>query len=798
MLKLYGLKDLHLSNTKQNQIKTVAAVFLGGAIPLLPLGVAVTQGMFGLGLVLLLVIMPFDSQAREKFHALLFDPITIAIAIMFMIFLATVPWSNGVWSSFTTILRTAAYIVGTAFIWAHLSLHNEMLQKTWKALLVLTAAMVAFACVALLLPDDKWQVFQNIGGKSISAKLYFKAFSSALLCLVPAIVFGGWRFGGHWRWLSICLLPTILLIFAATGSRSSVAGLMVMILAVALSWVLKQQKYFKSIFALLLVTFATGITWARLSSPWFIKTNDNYLPEWMIDPHRQIIWKTVFEKFLEAPFTGHGANRINFVAGADAARWDLKGWPAVIPSHPHNWILEILSETGVFGLTALIFVLTLIVWRLLGQYKNANDISALAIIGLLGAFFGSNLFNFSIWSTWWLLSLFFLFVLLSASGKKQINDNKNKKILFVATEDWAFCTHRIPTAKAARKAGYDVVVTAREGKHRKVIEENGFKFVPWNIKRKSLNPFNELKAIINLINIFSAERPSVAYNVTLKPIIYGSIAAHFIGTPHTINLFSGLGTLFISKRPTLVFIRKLLMPILRYVHAETGTWLMVQNSDDKKVMEDERISRPRRTILVPGSGIDVSAVKSLPEPDGPLTAILLSRMLWDKGVGEAVEAARILKDRGKKIKIVLVGEPDLENPSHIPVETLEEWDNEGLIEWWGKTDDIKSVWAKAHVALLPSYREGMPRSLLEAASFGRPLVSADSPGCRDLVKNGKNGILVPIKNAPAIADALISLDENPSLRREMGVRARKDMEDIYSTESVSGQISNLPFKMSSS
>jgi glycosyltransferase involved in cell wall biosynthesis len=367
-----------------------------------------------------------------------------------------------------------------------------------------------------------------------------------------------------------------------------------------------------------------------------------------------------------------------------------------------------------------------------------------------------------------------------------------RKILFVVTEDWAFSSHRIPTANAARDAGFDVVVSAREGSHRHAIEEMGFRFIPWRVKRKSLNPFYELRAIFNLIKIFYTERPTVAYNVTLKPIIYGSIAARFAGTPHTINLFAGLGAWFILKRLSLRLIRAAVMPLLKYIHAEPGTWLMVQNSDDKNDLAKLGIGNPERTVLVPGSGIDANSFTLMPEPDGPLTAVFLSRMLWDKGVGETVEAARLLKAKGRNIRIVLVGDPDTENPGHVPDQMLKTWDDEGVIEWWGRKKNVQAVWAKAHVALLPSYyREGIPRSLLEGAACSRPMIGADAPGCRDLVRDGKNGILVPPRDAKAIAEALIRLDEDFELRQRLGKEARKDVEENYSTDAVGGQIKAL-------
>lgn len=780
---------LNLSLNSRNKISLIAAISIGVAIPLLPLGIAVTQGLLGIGLVLLLALTPFDAEVRRTYRRLVFDPITIALLLMFVVWLLVTPWSSAPWESSKVIFRTALYIAGSALIWAHLVVHQNLQQKTIKTLIVLMFVMLMISTVILLFPDTIWQAVQSVWGKTTTASRHFKPFASALLCLIPALIWGGYHLGAKWKWASLAMLPLALFTMVATENRSAIAGFIAMVAAVIITIGWSKRKFIiVSVTSITLSVFG-GLMWSWLFGERYRNIVDGYLPPWLVDPHRQVIWRFVFEKFLESPFSGHGVNRINYVPGSDVIRADIGG--ALISAHPHNWILEILSETGIFGFTALATVLLLLLWRMMARYRYANDVSSLALIGLLAAFFGSNLFNFSIWSTWWLLIMFFLFALISTRSAQINVSHRSKKILFVITEDWAFCSHRIPTAMAAHDAGYEVVITARENMHRKNIEEMGFKFVPWNIKRKSLNPFYELRAIINLINIFYKERPDIAYNVTMKPIVYGSFAAHFTGTANTINLFSGLGTLFISSRLKFLFLRKALIPILRYIHADRGTWLMVQNNDDKIVMEEEKISKPDRTFVVPGSGIDVSAFVPLPEPKGPLTAILLSRMLWDKGVGETVDAARMLKSQGRDIRIVLVGEPDTDNPNHIPEQTLRRWTEEGVIEWQGKRDDVSAVWAQGHVALLPSYREGIPRSLLEGAACGRPMIGANSPGCRDLINDGINGLLVTPKDAISIADALIRLDDDPALRNKMGRAARLDVEKIYSTDNIKAKIRSI-------
>ncbi|HEY9080987.1 glycosyltransferase family 4 protein [Magnetovibrio sp.] len=366
------------------------------------------------------------------------------------------------------------------------------------------------------------------------------------------------------------------------------------------------------------------------------------------------------------------------------------------------------------------------------------------------------------------------------------------KLLFTVTEDWAFCSHRLPTALAARDAGYDVVVTARMRDHREQIEALGFRTVEWAIRRESQNPFFELSALLDLIRIYKAERPDVTYHVALKSIMYGAIAARLCGVGASVNLFSGLGVVFISNSLWFRFIRALATPLLRWAMRPSNVRLQVQNADDRAMLNGLGIGTAERTDLVPGSGLDLENFPETPETDTDTPmAMLVARMLWDKGIGELVEAARHLKARGIKLRIVLVGNPDPANPASIPEPQLKAWVDEGLIEWWGRRNDVAEILKQSHIAVLPSYREGMPRSLLEAAAIGRPLVAFDAVGCRDLVRDGKNGFLVPFQDSEALADALHKLTDDADLRRRLGHQARLDIERTYSADAIRSRICDI-------
>jgi len=372
-----------------------------------------------------------------------------------------------------------------------------------------------------------------------------------------------------------------------------------------------------------------------------------------------------------------------------------------------------------------------------------------------------------------------------------MNDTR-PKLIFTVTEDWAFWSHRRPTALAARDAGYDVVVVARMTDHRARIQAMGFRTIAWSIKRESQNPLSEFTALIDLIRIYKAERPDVCYHVALKSILYGSIAARITRVGAWVNLFSGLGVVFISDSLKFRAVRALVTPWLRWAMSPANSRLQVHNKDDQKTLNGLGISTPARTDLVPGSGLDLENFPATPEPaSAPPTAVLVARMLWDKGIGELVDAARILKNRAVELRIVLVGNPDPANPASIPESQLAAWAEEGLIEWWGRREDIADILSHSHIAVLPSYREGMPRSLLEAAAIGRPMVAFDAVGCRDLVRDGKNGLLVPFQDVSALADALQTLAVDAPLRRRLGKEGRRDIENTYSAAAIRARLKGI-------
>jgi glycosyltransferase involved in cell wall biosynthesis len=361
---------------------------------------------------------------------------------------------------------------------------------------------------------------------------------------------------------------------------------------------------------------------------------------------------------------------------------------------------------------------------------------------------------------------------------------RHPKILFLVTEDWYFCSHRLPIACAARDAGFDVVVATRVNEQGDRIREKGLRLIPLDLKRGDKNVLAGLKAVAKLIRLYRSERPDIVHHVAMKPILYGSLAARIAHIPSTINAFAGMGYLFISSGLQARALRVFIVPAFRFILNIPRSRLIIQNPDDCRLLESLGIADRTRIVSIRGSGVDTDRFAPTPEPEGTPVVIMASRMLWDKGVGEFVGASRQLREREIPSRFVLVGQDDPENPSSIPPSRLREWHEQGLVEWWGHRDDMPEVFSRAHVVCLPSYREGLPKVLLEAASSGRPLVATDVPGCREIVRHGVNGLLVPARDAGALAAAIQQLLENPALRLKMGARGREMAVQEFSVEKI--------------
>ena len=363
------------------------------------------------------------------------------------------------------------------------------------------------------------------------------------------------------------------------------------------------------------------------------------------------------------------------------------------------------------------------------------------------------------------------------------------RLLYLITEDWYFWSHRLDLARAAREAGYNVIVATRVTDHGERIRGEGFQLEPLEMVRRSRNPFREVIAVAELVRLYRRVNPDVVHHVAMKPILYGSLAAWLTRVPSIINAFAGLGYAFMDERNGLL--RWCVKSALRIVLRLSHSIVLVQNQDDQDRLVGEGVVPASRSRIIAGSGIDVAAYSMQPQTSGIPVVVLPARMLWDKGVGEFVEAARQLKQKGLHVRFILVGRRDEHNPAAIPEIRLKEWVQEGVVEWWGHREDMPAVYAAAMLVVLPSYREGLPKVLLEAAACGKAIVATDVPGCREIVRDRCRGLRVASKAAAALAAAIEELLSDQELREVMGQRSRTRVLAEWSSPRITEQVLGL-------
>jgi glycosyltransferase involved in cell wall biosynthesis len=353
---------------------------------------------------------------------------------------------------------------------------------------------------------------------------------------------------------------------------------------------------------------------------------------------------------------------------------------------------------------------------------------------------------------------------------------KMAKVLMVAHWDWVlYNLSGLPLARALREKGFEVIFVCPYGEYVPKLKEEGFCWIHWAIVRRSLNPVRELIAILHLASIYQRKQPQIVHHFTIKPNFYGSIAALLARRDKVINTFTGLGFLF-SEHPLAIGLRSSVLPLAKLAFRASKGWSVFENRQDLETCLRLRLVLPERVVVIDGN-VDTQRFRpnhdSLPDnKDRPTVVLMAARLLWDKGVREFVEAARVLKARGLQVEFWLAGKPDNGNPMCVPEEFLKKWQEEGLINWLGHRNDMPNLLQQVDIAVLPSYHEGVPRFLLEAAACGLPLVATDIEGCRVVVREGVNGFLVPPRNPTALAYALERLLQDPSLRRRMGQASR--------------------------
>jgi glycosyltransferase involved in cell wall biosynthesis len=325
-------------------------------------------------------------------------------------------------------------------------------------------------------------------------------------------------------------------------------------------------------------------------------------------------------------------------------------------------------------------------------------------------------------------------------------------------------------------------LTAGDGSR---IEGAGFPYHSISEQKRSNNPFHELQLVARLYALYRRLQPDIIHQITLRSILYGGVAGLLIREPEIVNGVTGLGYLFTEDDPKVRALRKSVLWVLWMLRKGRRQTYLFQNPDDARLFQRNRIADVSNSVLIKGSGVDTEEFDQDPEPSGSPVVLFPARMLWHKGVREFADAARIVKSNGYDARFVMVGDTDADNPAGVTAEKLEQWEKKGVIEWWGYQESMPDVFAQSHVVCLPSkYREGVPKVLIEAASCGRPIVTTDMPGCREIVQDGENGILVSPGDGQSVAKAIIRLLEDEELRQKMGKQGRALVLKEFSVEHV--------------
>ncbi len=357
------------------------------------------------------------------------------------------------------------------------------------------------------------------------------------------------------------------------------------------------------------------------------------------------------------------------------------------------------------------------------------------------------------------------------------------RILYVVTEDWYFLSHRLPMARAAKEAGFEVHVATRMKDGQAAIEREGFVPHALSWSRGSLSALGSLSAIVEIRRLVRALAPDILHNISLKPVLLGTTASLGLQATAVANSLTGLGTLFIGEAGVSELTRKGVRYALSRLLRRGRSRIVVQNPDDRAFVLGLGVA-PNTVVIIPGSGVDTALFTPLAEPPPPVTAAYVGRMLADKGVVTLIEAFGLLGKRGVPLQLLLAGDCDRENPGSLAPEQLREFASLYGIQWLGHVADIREVWARAHFAVLASRREGLPKSLLEAAACGRAMVATDAAGCREIAIQGETALTVPVGDVDALADAMAKLAGDADLRRRFAANARALVETRFSADAI--------------
>lgn len=359
-----------------------------------------------------------------------------------------------------------------------------------------------------------------------------------------------------------------------------------------------------------------------------------------------------------------------------------------------------------------------------------------------------------------------------------------KTLAIVVNDTDFFLSHRLPIALEALNKGYDVHIITAFSPSVELLSKHGLKHHSVYLSRKSMNPFQELLTFFNLLTLFRKIRPDIVHLVTIKPVIYGTLAARLTKVPAIIAAITGMGSAFIAKGARANAVKTLISSAFRLVFNSEKVKVIFQNSTDRDWLVNEKVVKLNNTVLIRGSGVDLQKYHASEEPSDPLVISCAARLLRDKGIYEFVAAAETLKKQNNNFIFQLIGAPDPSNPTSIPESEIQKWKEKGIVEILGHRNDINLIFAKSHIVVLPSYREGLPKVLVEASACGRPVITTDVAGCKDAIIPNETGLLIPIKDPDELVKQIKVLAADKQLRKKMGAAGRQLAEQEFDIKKI--------------
>ena len=368
-----------------------------------------------------------------------------------------------------------------------------------------------------------------------------------------------------------------------------------------------------------------------------------------------------------------------------------------------------------------------------------------------------------------------------------MTERRPRHLVYVITEDWFFASHFLSRSLGSLSANHEVTVITRCHESAAKLRDTGLNFVHFDFSRRGLNPFSEIYTTLKLKSLLTRLKPDIVHNIALKPIVHGTLAARMAGVKNIVNAPTGMGYVFTSTDFKARVVKPFVTTILRFVLSRNGSKIIIENEEDKENLINDRFADREDITLIKGSGVDTKKFTYEHEPKGEVKVAMISRLLRDKGVYEFIEAAKIIGATDKLTKFIIRGDSDIGNPTSISEDAIEDLSKSGNIVWLKERTEIAELLKSVHIVCLPSYREGLPMSLIEATAAGRPIVTTDVTGCREVVTDQVNGLLVPPRDGAALAAALLKLINDPEMRKVMGARNREKAEKEFANEIIIDQ-----------